>query len=122
VTSTELHPEGNLQVYLDKTREIEQEIQKLETDLAMSEEVANMRDSRGWQLLADRFRSVATDSAAPLRKRELSSYLQGWHQGRLDILDNVLRVEPLTPQEIDVTQQRITMLRDQLAEYQEVLR
>lgn len=118
----ELYPEGNLATYQQKVEEINQEILTIESGLEMSDQVVAMLASQGWQSLTDRLRTVAENSYAILRSKETTPYRQGWHQGRLDILDSILAVRRMTQSEVDDALQRISILKQTLAEYQEVLR
>ena len=118
----DLYPDGNLSVYRDQSDELRQELQRLQSDLEMSDKVAALIEIPGWIAIRDRVRSMHADAIAALTKNELTPYRQGFNQGRLSVMDVLLTTSPLTPAEIDKRRVQITHIQDRLNQIEEILK
>lgn len=94
----------------------EHRLGEIAMELEFSSAVAALKDHPAWTALVNRMAPAVDGVVQQLLTRENSPYLQGRRQGWALAMRKMLRVAPLSPEDLASLHDEVTILRNQIAE------
>lgn len=108
--------------------EIRNRIAKLEEDIAMlmlerelSVAASELMSMPGWKIVCDKISSLGQRQINRIKNEELAPYGLGRAQGFLRAMDTILSLRKLTPEEVALLEEKVSLSTEKIADLRNLL-
>lgn len=107
--------------YQKKIRDITDTLGEIALQVEWSTAVADLAQQPGWKKVMDQIRQAEAQEIGRLRSADMNEREFSKRQGRLSVFAMLLNSQPLGEEELAELREKATLLRNQLAEYRNLI-
>lgn len=100
---------------------LEDETSMLMLDRELSVAASDLIAMPGWKAVCDSVASLGQRQIKRLKSEELTPYAQGRAQGFLRAMDTITRLRKLTPEEVALLEEKVSLCTEKIADLRNLL-